>query len=838
MKPPCLLLLTALLLAWSDTAYGQAGVLQFEQARYPATEGATNGAAVPLPTVWVTRTGGTAGAVSASYCFWASEVTSTAVETTNNPIKANTRKYVAAGTLSWADGDGTPKAVSFPAGALVASTLVQGTITCEGRLANVSGGAGLGENALTRLEIRDAQAPAGGVFNFTSRRFYGPEGGSVVVSVRRDGGPGGLAGSASVGYAASSTLPAVPANGVTIPAGVAGVDYLATGGRLNWADGDDSVKSFTIPLLATGSTSGTMNVAINLSAPSAGAALGTAASALLTIQHPASTVFDLNDHVGLFTYRVSLPPGPGPVRGVLYVLPGTAGDFRGMATDPQLRAVADVWRFAIVGIKGNSTPEPLHADQPHVSMGWLFDNLAQIAGSTGRPEIRNAPFAFLGFSAGAFTSPLCLLTWPERTLGIISHRGWASLSGSDPFTLPTIAPPAREVPALSLPGATDTTAPPSEINLNHNQFRRQGLDRGTLAMVWGVGHSFSPNSASNAFALYWLDQVMAAGRYPATSSPTALEAPWLGSLPLTSAWWGARNSTNSSVNGYQPAGGASRHLTIGPDATYAGIKNATNALVDSWLPGEAAARAYQAFASLPAISFSTPAHFDVRTVGEAASLTVNVGGNGADLNKVEFFDGNTKLGEDLSPPYAMTWTPTQAGLRGITAVASSAAGPRFSALAVVKVNPPPSGWTIFRATHQLPADGSQDTAVPARDGVSNLLKYAFNLIGPSAGQTAALTIPNATVLTEDGGVGLPRVGVNDAGRLQITFLRRKDSSTPGILSAVEFSDTLAADSWAANPSAVESVTSLDATLERVTLTDSVPYSARRFARVRVRVSAP
>jgi fibronectin type 3 domain-containing protein len=143
-----------------------------------------------------------------------------------------------------------------------------------------------------------------------------------------------------------------------------------------------------------------------------------------------------------------------------------------------------------------------------------------------------------------------------------------------------------------------------------------------------------------------------------------------------------------------------------------------------------------------------------------------------------------------------------------------------------------TGLQTFRATHGLTADGSQDLLLPAGDGVANLLKYAFNMIGELEGQAATLANPNTTVLAPGDSAGLPLAGVDGTGKLQITYIRRKAASQPGITYSVEWSDTLASGSWTTNPSASENVTSLDAIFERVTLTDSATFG-KRFVRVRV-----
>ncbi|MBC8011083.1 MAG: putative Ig domain-containing protein [Burkholderiales bacterium] len=170
-----------------------------------------------------------------------------------------------------------------------------------------------------------------------------------------------------------------------------------------------------------------------------------------------------------------------------------------------------------------------------------------------------------------------------------------------------------------------------------------------------------------------------------------------------------------------------------------------------------------------------------------------------------------------------------------TFTASQAGNTTYSAATPVSrvliVTSPP--LAVFRHTYGLAADGSQDTVTPAGDGVPNLLKYAFNMLGSDAGQTPDLSTPNAAILAPDGSAGLPFCSLLPApgSTLQITYIRRKATAYPGVNYTVEWSDTLVA--WAADPSATETATSLDATFERVTATDSAPAGTRRFVRVKV-----
>ena len=151
------------------------------------------------------------------------------------------------------------------------------------------------------------------------------------------------------------------------------------------------------------------------------------------------------------------------------------------------------------------------------------------------------------------------------------------------------------------------------------------------------------------------------------------------------------------------------------------------------------------------------------------------------------------------------------------------------------LTPPLNGLQFFRAAYGLTDDGSQDLATPAADGVPNLIKYAFNMLGAGPGQAPLLVAPNATALSMGGAAGLPRAGIDPAsGKLQLTYIRRKAGSNSGLAYAAPFSNDLgAADPWAVNASATESVTSIDTSFERVTVTDSVSHPAGRFVRVRV-----
>ena len=76
-------------------------------------------------------------------------------------------------------------------------------------------------------------------------------------------------------------------------------------------------------------------------------------------------------------------------------------------------------------------------------------------------------------------------------------------------------------------------------------------------------------------------------------------------------------------------------------------------------------------ATPPTVSLSAPA---TGTVGKALALSASAATASGTISKVEFFSGATKLGEDLTAPYALSFTPTAAGSLSLTARATNSAG--------------------------------------------------------------------------------------------------------------------------------------------------------------------
>ncbi|MDR3634721.1 MAG: Calx-beta domain-containing protein [Isosphaeraceae bacterium] len=223
-----------------------AGSLQFSAPTYSIAE---NGGAVAIT---VTRTYGTAGAVSVQYA------------TSDGSAKAGTDYTATTGTLN------------FPAGATSETIMVpvldnpnpSGNVTVDLALTNPAGGAALGAPSTAVLTIDQGA----GTFQFSALTYTVAEnGGSATITVNRTHG---TAGAVSVQYATSDGT------------AKAGTDYLTASGTLNFADGVGT-ETITVPILDNPDPSGNVNVNVLLSSPTGGATLGSPATAVLTINQGA-----------------------------------------------------------------------------------------------------------------------------------------------------------------------------------------------------------------------------------------------------------------------------------------------------------------------------------------------------------------------------------------------------------------------------------------------------------------------------------------------------------------------------------------------------------------------
>ncbi|TYZ14561.1 carbohydrate-binding protein [Hymenobacter lutimineralis] len=76
----------------------------------------------------------------------------------------------------------------------------------------------------------------------------------------------------------------------------------------------------------------------------------------------------------------------------------------------------------------------------------------------------------------------------------------------------------------------------------------------------------------------------------------------------------------------------------------------------------------------PTVSLTSPSSGASFTAPASITITANAADANGTVNKVEFFQGATKLGEDLTAPYSFSWSGVAAGTYSITARATDNAG--------------------------------------------------------------------------------------------------------------------------------------------------------------------
>lgn len=76
----------------------------------------------------------------------------------------------------------------------------------------------------------------------------------------------------------------------------------------------------------------------------------------------------------------------------------------------------------------------------------------------------------------------------------------------------------------------------------------------------------------------------------------------------------------------------------------------------------------------PAVSITSPANNTVFSSSANITITADAIISDGSISKVEFYQGNTKIGEDLSAPYAYIWTNVPTGNYTLKAIATSSTG--------------------------------------------------------------------------------------------------------------------------------------------------------------------
>jgi len=224
------------------------GSLQLSAASFTVAQNAGS------VTLTATRLGGSSGAVSVAYA------------TTNGTARAGTDFTAANGTLNWASGDTAAKTISM---AISNATPFSGSKTFTVALSSPAGGATIASPGSATVAISGDAVVATGNLQLSASSYSVAQGaGSLTVTVNRTGGSGGAIG---VAYAT--------ANGTA----VAGTDYTMENGTLQWASGDATAKTISVPISNVAPFSGNKSFTVALSAPTGGAAVTAPSTATISI---------------------------------------------------------------------------------------------------------------------------------------------------------------------------------------------------------------------------------------------------------------------------------------------------------------------------------------------------------------------------------------------------------------------------------------------------------------------------------------------------------------------------------------------------------------------------
>jgi len=154
---------------------------------------------------------------------------------------------------------------------------------------------------------------------------------------------------------------------------------------------------------------------------------------------------------------------------------------------------------------------------------------------------------------------------------------------------------------------------------------------------------------------------------------------------------------------------------------------------------------------LPSVSVTAPSAGTVFTA--PANITINASASDADgtVSKVEFFQGSTKLGEDLSAPYSFNWTNVAANTYSLTAKATdNLGGVTTSASIAITVNAVPTiSITAPAANAVFHSPANLTITASASDSDGTITKVEFfqngNLLGEDTSSPYSYVWNNAPV---------------------------------------------------------------------------------------------
>lgn len=111
--------------------------------------------------------------------------------------------------------------------------------------------------------------------------------------------------------------------------------------------------------------------------------------------------------------------------------------------------------------------------------------------------------------------------------------------------------------------------------------------------------------------------------------------------------------------------------------------------------------------SAPVVTITSPENTSIFDTGSDIEITANASDNDGAIAKVEFYNGNIKLGEDVSIPYAFTWNNVPEGVHNISAIAVDNQGATQVDQIEIYVGSAPTASAGDDITISLPSNSTQ-----------------------------------------------------------------------------------------------------------------------------------
>jgi len=365
--------------------------------------------------------------------------------------------------------------------------------------------------------------------------------------------------------------------------------------------------------------------------PAAGQTAPTVASSVVTVGDRNYTVYDYADPATK-KFCVVIPEGLKTVRGLLVECNYSGGDSRrNWSSCHYYREFMHLHDFAIVASSG---------DIPHAKAFQAFrDCLKRISVESKRPELVNAPYVAVGFSAGGGFASTLMTMDPDRTIaaGIFEARyNFAVFKKPGGPTGPTAAHLA--IPSVLFVGGKHNspeiqTGVFKMVDEVFVPFRPKGAEYAWLVLP-NYGHEYAENR-QDLLAMPLLDLAVRT-RYPkdgdATKGPIKLV-----SIDPASGWVADNTTWKSGLTKIVPA------KEFNGDIGHS-----------SWLQNEDIAFIYRAYATHNnplTITSPSPCGPGTPAVDPASDVSFTVDASRfANWKKLELYDGAKKLGTATATP--------------------------------------------------------------------------------------------------------------------------------------------------------------------------------------------